>query len=77
MCEPDPIVLPSALKWGILEDDVLHALRHHLRWFAQRDDMAMYIGPSHDGSMLEVGVIAWHGTVAVAHAMPARDKYLR
>lgn len=40
--------------------------------------MTMFIGPDETGTLVEVGVIEWHGVLAVAHAMrPARAKYLR
>jgi hypothetical protein len=40
--------------------------------------MTMFIGPDDTGIPIEVGVVEWHGVIAVAHAMrPARSKYLR
>jgi hypothetical protein len=76
MCEP--IILPSARKRGIADEDILHAWRSPSRVFEQDDDMIMYIGATPSGGLLEVGVvIAGDGTQLIAHAMPARDKYLR
>jgi hypothetical protein len=39
----------------------------------------MHIGPSRDGTAtLEIGLLSdWHGIRAIAHAMPARKRYLR
>jgi hypothetical protein len=40
--------------------------------------MIVYIGATSSGGLLEVGVvIAGDGTQLIAHAMRARDKYLR
>jgi len=39
--------------------------------------MTMVIGPSPTGALLEVGVVEWHGDLAVVHAMPARRRFLR
>lgn len=75
--EHEPLILDSAHKWGVKDADMRHAVSHHSRWFVQDDGMTMFIGPSTTGALLEVGVIDWYGTDAIAHAMPARDKYLR
>lgn len=78
--QPDePIILESALRHGVSDDDMLHALRfatHHVR---TADDMVMFIGPDRAGGLIEVGVVTWWGgELAIAHAMrPARPKYLR
>lgn len=79
MSEKDePIVLPSAHRHGVGEEDMLHALRHEVRWFALDSEMTMSIGPATTGELLEVGTIAWYGDqIAIAHAMPAREKFLR
>ena len=53
-----------------------YALRFPVRHFVQDDSMTMFIGPDESGTLIEVGVIEWHG--AIAHAMrPARPKFLR
>jgi hypothetical protein len=39
--------------------------------------MTMVIGPSPTGVLLEVGVVEWHGEIAVVHAMRARERFLR
>ena len=55
-----------------------HALRNH--WVALPTDdpeVIMLIGPSENGTPLEIGIVHDdHGT-AVIHAMPAREKFLR
>lgn len=79
--EPDePIILESAHRHGVTEEDMLHALRfavHHVR---QDADMVMFIGPDQSGTaLIEVGVVIWWGgELAIVHAMsPARAKYFR
>lgn len=76
--ESEPIILDSAHRHGVTDEAMLHALRFPVRHFVQDDSMTMFIGPDETGTLVEVGVIEWHGTIAVAHAMrPARPKYLR
>lgn len=76
--EFEPVVLETAHRHGVAEEDMLHALaneRHHVK---QDDDMVMFVGPARDGELIEVGVVEWHGIFAIVHAMrPARAKYLR
>ncbi|HQF02759.1 MAG TPA: hypothetical protein PK868_02090 [Phycicoccus sp.] len=75
----DPIILDSAHRHGVSEEDMLHALRFPLHHFRQDDNMVMFIGPSRTGELMEVGLVLWWGgEMAIAHAMkPARAKYLR
>ena len=76
--ERDPLILDSAHRHGVSDEDILHALRFPVRLFVQDDSMTMFIGADKTGILVEVGVIEWHGVIAVAHAMrPARSKYLR
>lgn len=75
-----PIILESAYRHAVAEEDILHALRFSIHHVRQGDDMVMFIGPDRSGnSLIEVGVVIWWGgELAIAHAMsPARDKYLR
>jgi hypothetical protein len=69
---------PSARRHGVLDDDMLHALRNHWRAF-ETDDPAvtMYIGPATTAEPLEVGVVHDDQGAAVIHAMPARPKFLK
>lgn len=76
--EPEPIILDSAHRHGVTDQAMLHALRFPVRHFVQDDAMTMFIGPDETGTPVEVGVVEWHGIIAIAHAMrPARPKYLR
>lgn len=74
----EPVILDSAYRHGISEDDMLHARRNSIDVFSQDDDMTMYIGAGYDGTLLEVGeIVAADGTELIAHAMRARPKHLR
>ena len=72
----DPIVLASARKHGISDDDMLHAYRNPMRIF-DIDDLTMLIGSDNSGRMLEVGVAVGDGVEFIVHAMSARHKFLR
>jgi hypothetical protein len=73
----DPVVLASARKHGISDDDMLHAYRHPIRVF-ELDDLTMVIGGDHAGRPIEVGVVrSDEGVEFVVHAMAARPKFLR
>ena len=74
----EPVIVESAHRHGVAEADMLHALRFAIAHFWHEDDMAMFIGPDQTGNLIEVGVVTWHGILAIVHAMsPARDKYLK
>lgn len=76
--EPAPTILESAYRHGVSGGAMFHALRFPVRHFVQDDSMTMFIGPDESGILIEVGVIEWHGVIAIAHAIrPARSKYLR
>jgi hypothetical protein len=72
----DPVVLASARKHGITDDDILHAYRNPIRIF-EFDELTMLIGAGQDGQELEVGLATAEGVDFVIHAMIARPKFLR
>ena len=71
----DPVVLESARKHGIADEEIVHAYRNPIRVF-QFDDFIMLIGPDRAARMLEVGVAHAEGIDFIVHAMPARPKFL-
>lgn len=72
------MILESAYRHGVSDGAMLHALRFPVRHFVQDDSMTMFIGPDQTGNLVEVGVVEWHGIIAIVHAMcPARPKFLR
>ena len=71
------IIEPSAHKHGIREVDIRHALRNHWRRI-ETDDVAvaLFIGPSTTGQLLEIAVVHDEDGTAIIHAMVARRKFL-
>jgi hypothetical protein len=72
----DPVILASARKHGVTDNDMLHAYRNPIRVF-DLEDLIMLIGADDKGRALEVGVAAAEGFEFIVHAMPARPKFLR
>lgn len=77
MDEEPPLVLQSASRHGVNDTDALHAWAFAVDAFELGEDMVMYVGPAESGDLLEIGVVEWHDTLAIVHAMPARKKFLR
>lgn len=74
----DPVILASARRHDIADEDILHAYRNPIRWIdLHKDELTMLVGADHAGRLLEIGVSTADGIEFVIHAMPARDKYLR
>lgn len=71
----DPVILASARKHGITDDDMMYAYRNPIRVF-DVDDLAMLIGADAAGRIIEVGVATAEGVEFIVHAMPARPKFL-
>ena len=74
--ERDPVILASARRHGVADQDMLHAYRNPIR-VLDLDDLTMLIGPDRAGRLLEVGVSSAEGVDLVVHAMPARPRFLR
>lgn len=72
----DPVILASARKHGVTDNDMLHAYRNPIRVF-DLDDLVMLIGADESGIALELGVATAEGFEFIVHAMPARPKFLR
>ncbi len=72
-----PLIVDSARKHGIADEDVLHAFNHPVRYEDLDEGFVMIIGPTRSAQLVELGVLDTdHGPVTV-HAMTARRKYLR
>lgn len=72
-----PIFLQSASRHGVTEEDALHAWAFAIDAYTLREGMVMYVGPGRAGDLLEIGVVEWYEELAIVHAMPARDQFLR
>lgn len=71
----DPVILASARKHGVADDDILHAYRNPIRVF-DLEDLTMLIGPDQSARLLEIGVAHAESVDFVVHAMPARPRFL-
>lgn len=72
-----PLIVDSARKHGIADEDVLHAFNHPVSYEDLDDGFVMIIGPTRSAQLVELGVLDTdHGPVIV-HAMTARRRYLR
>ena len=73
----EPLIIASARKHGVADDDIVHAFDHPIRYEDLGDGFVMIIGPTRSAQLIEVGFIDTdHGPVIV-HAMTARRNYLR
>jgi len=72
-----PLVLQSAARHGIAEQDALHAWAFAIDAYNVGQGMVMYIGPDRAGNLLEIGVVEWHHGLAIVHVMRARPRFLR
>jgi len=72
----DPVVVATARKHGVNDDDMLHAYRNPIRVFGL-DDLIMLIGADQAGNLLEIGVATGEGVEFIVHAMPGRPRFLR
>jgi hypothetical protein len=72
----DPVIVATARKHGVNDDDMLHAYRNPIRVF-DLDDLVMLIGADEAGRLLEIGVVSGDGVEFIVHAMPARQRFLR
>jgi hypothetical protein len=72
------IILASAHRHGVLDEDLLHALRHYSETYDAGEGLTTVIGPDRTGVPMEVGVAERYGTLCVVHAMcPARTRSWR
>jgi hypothetical protein len=66
----------AALKHGVSEDDIKHALRHPMRVIHKDDDTHLYLGSGKNAELLEVMTISGpEGSEIAVHAMKMRSKY--
>ncbi len=73
----EPLIVDSARKHGIEDEDILQAFDHPVRYEDLDEGFVMIIGPKRSAQLIELGFIdTEHGPVIV-HAMTARRKYLR
>lgn len=65
-----------ARKHDVPDADIQHAVRTALRRVVMDSNLTMLIGPSADGTLLEIGILDIDGDdPVVIHAMPLRPKF--
>jgi hypothetical protein len=71
-------VHPSALKQGVDEADIEHAIDNAMVIEDPDEDTGLYLGPSRSAAMLEVvTLVRDDGSEVVIHAVSMRAKYER
>jgi hypothetical protein len=71
-------IAEPALKHEVIEEDIGHAVRNATCRVPSGSDLTMLIGPAHDGSLLEIGVLDLDGEdPVVIHAMKLRPKFYK
>ena len=69
----DPVIIASARKHRVHDDDIRHAYRQPVR-VLELDDQVV---PANPPATLEIGVSRADGIDFIIHAMPARPKFIR
>lgn len=74
-----PMIVASARRHGVTDEDLLHAYWHPVRVFEQDDGLTMIVGSACDGHLVEVGIVNARDVdgVVIIHGMAARSKFLR
>jgi hypothetical protein len=72
-------VLASALKHGVLVEDIEHAVNNAMVIDDLDDDLRLYLGPDRSAALLEVITLVRDDDQPelAIHAMPMREKYRR
>lgn len=74
---PEPVILGSARKHGVADEDMLHAYRYPVRRFDLEEGLRMIIGGDTSGKLIEVGYVIHDNLTLIVHAMLAREKFLK
>jgi hypothetical protein len=65
-----------ARKHAVSDADIWHAIRTATHKIDMDDDLTMLIGPAHDGTPLEIGLLDISGEdPVIIHAMRLRPKF--
>ena len=71
----DPLILASARKHGVTDEDMLHAYRNPTRVF-ELDDLTMLVGPDRSANPLEVGVTTAEAVDFIVHPVAVCPRFL-
>ena len=72
-----PVILHSARKHGITDEDILYVYANHKREIVISEDSKMLIGDDTLGRLLEICAVESDEGIRIIHAMKARSKYRR
>jgi len=73
----EPLIIDSARKHGVADEDILHAFNHPMRYQDLDEGFVLVIGPTRSGQLIELGLVDTEEGPVIVHAMQARRKYLR
>lgn len=73
----EPLIIASARKHGIADDDMLHAFNHPISYEDLDDGLVMIIGPTRSAHLIELGFVDTDDGPVVVHAKTARRKSSR
>ena len=77
ICGVDPpAIASSAHRHGVDEETIIDAFNNPIHAEDLEEEMTMLIGPDRASNLYELGVVDSQDGPIVAHAMPARRKYL-
>ncbi|MBA3419516.1 MAG: hypothetical protein H0U09_12625, partial [Geodermatophilaceae bacterium] len=68
----EPVIVESARKYGVSDEDILHAYANPIRVFDLDEGFTLVIGANPAAILLEVGVVEGATAPGVAHAMRSR-----
>jgi hypothetical protein len=69
-------IAEPARKHGVSDADIWHAIRTATHKIDMDEDLTMLIGPAHDGTPLEIGLLDISGEdPVIIHAMRLRPKF--
>lgn len=73
----EPLIIDSARRHGVADDDILHAFNHPMSYQDLDEGFVLLIGLTRAAHLIEVGFIDAGDGPVIVHAMRARRKYLR
>lgn len=73
----EPLIIASARKHGIADEDILHAFNHPVHYEDLDGGFVMIIGPTRSAQLIELGFVDTDHSPVIVHAMTARRKDLR
>jgi hypothetical protein len=71
-------ITESAHKWGVTDEQMLHAIRYAVRTIQGSNDATLFIGSDQTGRLLEIGVMDLDTKdERIIHAMELRPGFYK